>query len=79
VPREQALEGAQANIDESKPEFEIWLDAELQNLAAVVRTAQAGQDINLASPVRRAGRIAVRRLGARWRPNRLQSTSYLGN
>src|SRR5205085_5158198 len=37
VPREQALEGAQANIDESKPEFEIWLDAELQNLAAVVR------------------------------------------
>jgi hypothetical protein len=42
VPREQALEGAQANIDESKPEFDIWLDAELQNLAAVVRTAQAG-------------------------------------
>jgi hypothetical protein len=42
VPREQALEGAQANIEDSKPEFEAWLDAELQNLAEVVRNAQAG-------------------------------------
>jgi hypothetical protein len=42
MAREQALESAQANIEESKPEFEIWLDAELQNLAVVVRSAQAG-------------------------------------
>jgi hypothetical protein len=42
VPREQALESAQANIEQSKPEFETWLDAELQNLAVVVRNAQTG-------------------------------------
>ena len=42
VPREVALESAQNNIDQSKPEFEIWLDAELQNLATVVRNAEAG-------------------------------------
>jgi hypothetical protein len=42
VPREQALEKAQANIEESKPEFEAWLDAELQELANIVRAAQAG-------------------------------------
>ena len=37
VPREQALENAQSNIEERKPEFEAWLDAELQNLAEAVR------------------------------------------
>src|SRR5437762_842205 len=42
VPREAALESAQSHIDQSKPDFEIWLDAELQNLAAVVRSAEAG-------------------------------------
>src|SRR5215470_10226008 len=42
VPRELALESAQNNIDQSKPDFEIWLDAELQNLATVVRSAEAG-------------------------------------
>jgi hypothetical protein len=42
VPRELALESAQSNIDQSRPDFEIWLDAELQNLAAVVRSAEAG-------------------------------------
>jgi hypothetical protein len=42
VPREVALESAQSNIDQSRPDFEIWLDAELQNLAAVVRSAEAG-------------------------------------
>jgi hypothetical protein len=42
VPRELALESAQCNIDQSRPDFELWLDAELQNLAAVVRSAEAG-------------------------------------
>jgi hypothetical protein len=42
VPRELALESAQSNIDQSRPDFEIWLDAELQNLAVVVRSVQAG-------------------------------------
>jgi len=42
IPREQALEKAQANIEDSKPEFEAWLDAELQELADIVRNAQAG-------------------------------------
>jgi hypothetical protein len=42
VPREVALESAQSNIDQSRPDFETWLDAELQNLAAVVRSVQAG-------------------------------------
>jgi hypothetical protein len=42
VPREQALENAQSNIEERKPEFEAWLDAELQNLAEAVRNVQAG-------------------------------------
>ena len=42
VPREQALENAQSNIEERKPEFEAWLDAELQNLGEAVRNVQAG-------------------------------------
>jgi hypothetical protein len=42
VRREQALENAQANLEESKPEFEAWLDAELQELASIVQNAQAG-------------------------------------
>jgi hypothetical protein len=42
VPREVALESAQNNIDQSTPDFEIWLDAELQTLATVVRNAEAG-------------------------------------
>jgi hypothetical protein len=42
VPRDAALEQAQANIEDSKLEFEAWLDAELRELANVVRNAQAG-------------------------------------
>jgi len=42
VPRERALEMAQENIENSKPEFEAWLDTELQELANIVRSAEAG-------------------------------------
>jgi hypothetical protein len=42
VPRAQALENAQARIEEHKPEVEAWLDRELQALVDVVRSAQAG-------------------------------------
>jgi hypothetical protein len=42
VPRAQALENAQARIEESKPELEAWLDRELDALIELVRSAQAG-------------------------------------
>jgi len=42
VPRERALEMAQENIESSKPEFEAWLDTELQELDNIVRSAEAG-------------------------------------
>jgi len=42
VPREQAVETAQAKIDEIKPEFDNWLDRELQDFASLIANAQAG-------------------------------------
>jgi hypothetical protein len=47
VPRTQALENAQSKIADSTPEFEAWLDRELQALADLMakvhgRAAEAG-------------------------------------
>ena len=42
VPREQAIERAQAEIDEIKPEFDDWLDRELQDFASLIANAHAG-------------------------------------
>jgi hypothetical protein len=36
VPRTQALENAQSNIDQSRPDFEAWLDGELKELVDLV-------------------------------------------
>lgn len=37
VSRDEALQRAQANIEELKPEFTRWLDRELQDLTAAIR------------------------------------------
>jgi chemotaxis protein histidine kinase CheA len=37
VPREKAIERAQAKIEEMKPAFSEWLDEELQKLEAAIR------------------------------------------
>lgn len=42
IPRAQALESAQTEIEHSKPQFDQWLDRELDALTALVREAQAG-------------------------------------
>src|SRR5262245_15381547 len=47
IPRTQALENAQSKIAENTPEFEAWLDRELQALADLIsqlhgRAAQPG-------------------------------------
>lgn len=42
VPCEQALERAQAAIDKLKPEFDNWLDRELQDFESLIVSAYAG-------------------------------------
>jgi hypothetical protein len=42
VPREKAIEQAQARIDEAKPGFDDWLNPTLESLADVIKQAQAG-------------------------------------
>ena len=42
VPRAQAVKNAEATIEENKPEFEAWLDQELQALAGLIGNARAG-------------------------------------
>lgn len=42
VSREQAMKNAQAKIDESKPEFDAWLDQELQALVDLIQKVEAG-------------------------------------
>ncbi len=42
ISRERALEQAQARIEAIKPGFDVWLDSRLQELAEIVRRAQAG-------------------------------------
>jgi hypothetical protein len=42
LPRAQAIEAAEAKIEESKPEFETWLDRELQDLVDLTATVRDG-------------------------------------
>jgi hypothetical protein len=42
VPREQALERAQEKIEEVKPQFDEWLDIEMDKLTTLIKKAQAG-------------------------------------
>lgn len=42
VPREKALEKAQEKIEEIKPQFDEWLDVELDKLMALIKRAQDG-------------------------------------
>ena len=42
VPREQAIDNAQAKVEEIKPGFEDWLTAELTGLTDEIARAQAG-------------------------------------
>lgn len=44
VPRNLAIERAQANIDLLKPEFADWLNLELQQLSAVIEQFERNQD-----------------------------------
>lgn len=42
IPREKAIESAQARVEENKPGFEDWLNTELAGLIDEVARAQAG-------------------------------------
>jgi len=44
IAREQAIEKAQAEIDQIKPEFDDWLDRELRDLIANARTGDGTAD-----------------------------------
>ncbi len=43
VPRDRAIKHATSRVEEVKPEFDDWLDKELNALADVVRKAQNGE------------------------------------
>jgi hypothetical protein len=40
IPREKAIEMAQARIEEIRPGFDVWLDQKLQELSKIIRSAQ---------------------------------------
>jgi hypothetical protein len=42
VPRDQAIKQAEQQIELLKPQFDDWLDGELQEFAALIKTAEAG-------------------------------------
>jgi hypothetical protein len=44
VPRDRAIKYAMSRVDELKPEFDDWLDKELQALAEAVRKAEEGHE-----------------------------------
>ena len=43
IPRDAAIERAQSAIDDVKPEFDGWLDTELQELASLIKSAELGK------------------------------------
>jgi hypothetical protein len=43
ISRDTAIERAQSGIEEVKPEFDSWLDTELQELAKLIKTAELGK------------------------------------
>lgn len=42
IPRDTAIERAQTELEEIKPEFDNWLDTELQELANLIKSAELG-------------------------------------
>jgi hypothetical protein len=42
LPRAQAIKAAEAKIEESKPDFETWLDRELQDLVDLMASVRDG-------------------------------------
>jgi hypothetical protein len=45
IPRDTAIERAQSGIEEVKPEFDSWLDTELQELASLIKGAELGEAV----------------------------------
>ena len=43
ISREKAIEQAQSRIEQAKPGFDEWLDAELREFGGLIKTAEAGQ------------------------------------
>lgn len=43
IPREKAIEEANAKVEEIKPGFEDWLAKELEILDGIVKTAKTGE------------------------------------
>lgn len=43
VPREKAIEQANATVEEVKPGFEDWLAGELESLSSIVKKVQSGE------------------------------------
>lgn len=43
VPRDKAIQQANGEIEETKPEFEDWLATELESLNGIIKKARAGE------------------------------------
>jgi hypothetical protein len=43
VPRDKAIEQANATVEEVKPDFDEWLGTELDGLNGIIKKAQAGE------------------------------------
>ncbi len=43
IPRDRAIEQAQIGIEKVQPEFDSWLDTELQELAGLIKSAELGE------------------------------------
>jgi hypothetical protein len=43
VPRDRAIEGAEAALEEAKPGYDAWLERELQGLSELVKSAETGK------------------------------------
>jgi hypothetical protein len=42
VPRDKAIKQAQAAVEQVKPQFDKWLDGELQEFAVLIKSAEIG-------------------------------------
>jgi hypothetical protein len=42
LPRDKAIERAESKVDAVKPDYDAWLDTELQDLSGLVKGAQSG-------------------------------------
>jgi hypothetical protein len=43
ISREKAIEQAESKVEAAKPDYDAWLDTELQDLSGLVKKAQNGQ------------------------------------